>query len=86
MNGLAVRSPLEMALLHGTNDSTIPIARAREARDVLIGAGFDVHLRELGGFEHNTIYTRGESVVRPAWEFLKSTALEQEPRYQAYTY
>ena len=83
---LAAPRKMPMALLHGTSDSTIPIARAREARDILIGAGFDVHLRELGGFEHNTIYTRGESVVRPAWEFLKSKALEQEPRYQAYTY
>jgi len=62
------------------------IAIARQARDALISAGFAVDFRELPGYEHNTLYTRGDSVVQPAWAFLKIQALEGEPKYHVYNY
>jgi poly(3-hydroxybutyrate) depolymerase len=77
---------LPIAIFHGTRDNVIPIAIARQARDVLVGAGFGVAFRELPGHEHNTIYSRGDSVVQPAWAFLKAQALDGEPRYQVYSY
>ena len=45
-----------------------------------------MELHELPGYEHNTIYTRGDTIARPAWEFLKATALDEDPRYQVYNY
>jgi predicted esterase len=77
---------LPIAMFHGTRDTVIPIGTAREARDTLLGAGFQVVFRELAGYEHNTIYTRAESIIQPAWEFLKTKALEQEPHFQVYAY
>jgi poly(3-hydroxybutyrate) depolymerase len=77
---------LPIAILHGTRDNVIPIAIARQARDALVAAGFAVDFRELPGYEHNTLYTRGDSVVQPAWAFLKTQALEAEPRYHVYSY
>src|SRR2546423_1263456 len=77
---------LPIAMFHGSRDTVIPIATAREARDALLGAGFQVDFRELAGYEHNTIYTRGESIIQPAWEFLKTRVLEQEPHFQVYAY
>ena len=75
---------LPIALFHGTSDRVIPISAAREARDALVAAGFQADLKELAGYEHNTIYTQGYNIVGPAWEFLKTKALEDEPRYQVY--
>ena len=50
-----------------------------------MAAGFPVDFRELAGYEHNTLYTRGDTVVQPAWAFLKTQALEGEPKYQVYS-
>jgi len=77
---------LPIAMFHGTRDNVVPIAIARQARDALISAGFAVDFRELPGYEHNTLYTRGDSVVQPAWAFLKIQALEGEPKYHVYNY
>jgi hypothetical protein len=49
-------------------------------------AGFQVDFHELAGYEHNTLYARGDTVVGPAWEFLKTEALDEEPRDQVYSY
>ena len=76
---------LPIAMFHGTRDNVVPIAIARQARDALISAGFAVDFRELPGYEHNTLYTR-DSVVQPAWAFLKIQALEGEPKYHVYNY
>jgi poly(3-hydroxybutyrate) depolymerase len=75
---------LPIAMFHGTRDNVVPIAIARQARDALISAGFAVDFRELPGYEHNTLYTRGDSIVQPAWAFLKAQAREGEPKYQVY--
>lgn len=83
---LAARRKLPVVLLHGTNDSTIPIDAARRTRDALIEAGFPVDYRELPQYEHNTIYTRGDSVIGPVWESLKKQVLEQDPHYQVYSF
>ena len=83
---LAAPRKLPIAIFHGTSDGTIPIDAARRARDVLVKAGFPVDYHELPGYEHNTIYTRSESVMQPAWDFLKAHALDADPRYQPYSY
>jgi predicted esterase len=83
---LAAHRKLPIVMLHGTNDSTIPIDAARRARDALVEAGFPVDYRELPQYEHNTIYTRGDSIIQPVWELLKKHALEQDPHYQVYSY
>jgi poly(3-hydroxybutyrate) depolymerase len=83
---LGAARKLPIAMFHGTSDSTIPIASGREGRDALQKAGFAVDFRELLGYEHNTLYTRGDTVVRPVWEFLKTKALAEEPHYQIYSY
>jgi poly(3-hydroxybutyrate) depolymerase len=77
---------LPIALFHGTSDNVIPIGTAREGRDALVKSGFQVDFRELAGYEHNTLYTRGDTIIRPAWEFLKTKALDEAPRYQVYSY
>jgi poly(3-hydroxybutyrate) depolymerase len=77
---------LPIAIFHGTKDETIPIANALRTRDLLIKAGFPVDFHELPGYEHNSIYGRGDSILQPAWEFLKSHTLDADPRYQAYSY
>jgi dipeptidyl aminopeptidase/acylaminoacyl peptidase len=73
-------------MVHGTSDSTIPIATGREGRDALMRAGFPVEFHDLQGYEHNTLYSRGDTIVRPAWEFLKSKTLDEDPHYQVYAY
>ena len=83
---LSAPRKLPIAMFHGTSDTVIPIATGREGRDALTGAGFPVDFRDLPGYEHNTIYTRGETIVRPAWEFLKAKVLDEDPRYQVYSY
>ena len=75
---------LPIAMFHGTRDAIIPIAIGRQTRDTLAAAGFTVDFRELPGYEHNTLYTRGDTVVQPAWECLKAHALDAEPRYKVY--
>jgi len=77
---------LPIAMFHGTKDQVIPIAVAREARDALMQSGFPIAFHELPGFEHNTLYSRGDAVVQPAWDFLKTKALDEEPRYRVYSY
>jgi poly(3-hydroxybutyrate) depolymerase len=77
---------LPIAMFHGTKDNVIPIGIAREGRDALLMAGFQINFHELAGYEHNTLYARGDTVVGPAWEFLKTEALDEEPRYQVYSY
>ena len=76
---------LPIVIFHGTRDAIIPIAIGRQTRDALVAAGFPVDFRELPGYEHNTLYTRGDTVVQPAWAFLKTQALEGEPKYQVYS-
>ena len=76
---------LPIVIFHGTRDAIIPIAIGRQTRDALVAAGFPVDFRELPGYEHNTLYTRGDTVVHPAWAFLKTQALEGEPKYQVYS-
>ena len=76
---------LPIAIFHGTRDAIIPIAIGKQTRDALVAAGFPVDFRELPGYEHNTLYTRGDSVVQPAWAFLKTQALEGEPKYKIYS-
>jgi len=75
---------LPIAIFDGTRDAMIPIAIGRQTRDALVAAGFPVDFRELPGYEHNTLYTRGDSVVQPAWAFLKTQVLDGEPKYQVY--
>jgi poly(3-hydroxybutyrate) depolymerase len=81
---LTASRKLPMVMFHGTRDSVIPIEAARESRDVLLKSGFPIDFRELAGFEHNTLYLRGVTIVGPAWEFLKTKALDEEPRFQVY--
>jgi poly(3-hydroxybutyrate) depolymerase len=81
---LSALRKLPIAMFHGTSDNTIPITVGREGRDALLADGFPVELHELVGYEHNTLYTRPDTVIRPAWEFLKQQALADEPRYQVY--
>jgi poly(3-hydroxybutyrate) depolymerase len=83
---LAAPRKLPIAIFHGTSDGTIAIDMARSARDVLVKAGFPVDFHELAGYEHNSIYGRGDSILQPAWEFMKAHALEADPRYQPYSY
>src|SRR5205814_1749209 len=83
---LAAPRKLPIAMFHGTRDNLIPLGTAREGRDALLMSGFQVDFRELAGYEHNTLYTRGDTIVGPAWEFLKTKALDEEPRYQLYSY
>lgn len=83
---LAAPRKLPIAMFHGTRDNVIPLGTAREGRDALLTSGFQVDFRELAGYEHNTLYTRGDTIVGPAWEFLKAKALDEEPRYQVYSY
>jgi poly(3-hydroxybutyrate) depolymerase len=82
----AAQRKVPMALFHGTKDSNIPIDAALQTRDVLRKAGFPVDSHELPGYEHNSIYSRGDTVIEPAWDFLKAHALDADPRYQAYGY
>jgi poly(3-hydroxybutyrate) depolymerase len=77
---------LPIVLFHGTSDSVVPILSGREARDALTKAGFPAELHELPGFEHNTLYTRGYVIAPQVWEFLKGHALDEDPRYQVYSY
>ena len=77
---------LPIVMLHGTSDTAVPIASGREARDALLKAGFPVQFHDLVGFEHNSLYTRGEAITRPVWEFLKRQVLDEDPRYQVYSY
>src|SRR3954469_6136832 len=81
---LSAPRKLPIAMFHGTSDHTIPITVGREGRDALVNAGFPVEFHELPGYEHNTLYTRPDTVVRQAWEFLKKQALDSEPHYQMY--
>lgn len=81
---LSAPRKLPIAMFHGTSDHTIPITVGREGRDALVKAGFPVEFHELLGYEHNTLYTRSDTVVRQAWEFLKKQALDTEPHYQMY--
>jgi len=83
---LAAPRKLPIAMFHGTRDNVIPVETARESRDVLLQAGFSIDFRELAGFEHNSLYIRGVTIVEPAWEFLRTKALDEEPRYQVYSY
>jgi poly(3-hydroxybutyrate) depolymerase len=82
---LSAPRKLPVAMFHGTSDTVIPMATGREGRDAMSGAGFPVEFHELPGYEHNTLYTRGDTIVRPAWEFLKTKVLEEDPRYQVYS-
>jgi predicted esterase len=77
---------LPLVMFHGTSDTTVPISSGREARDALLKAGFPVEFHDLMGFEHNSLYTRGEAITRPVWESLKGHALDEDPRYQVYSY
>jgi poly(3-hydroxybutyrate) depolymerase len=83
-----LRAPrkLPIVMLHGTRDQVIPIAIGREGRDALRKAEFDVDFRELSGYEHNTLYSRGDTIVGPVWEFLKTKALAEDPHFQVYSY
>ena len=83
-----LRAPrkLPIAMFHGTSDQVVPIGAGREGRDALQASGFAVDFRELPGYEHNTLYSRGDTVVRPAWEFLKTKTLDEDPHYQVYAY
>jgi predicted esterase len=83
---LSTPRKLPIAMFHGTSDTVIPIATGREGRDALLASGFPVDFHDLAGYEHNTIYTRGETIVRPAWAFLKTKVLDEDPRYQVYSY
>jgi predicted esterase len=83
---LAAPRKVPIAMFHGTRDDVIPLASAREGRDALLRSGFQVDFHELPGYEHNTLYARGDTLVAPAWEFLKTKALDEEPRYQVYSY
>jgi poly(3-hydroxybutyrate) depolymerase len=83
---LSAPRKLPIAMWHGTIDKVIPMAAGREGRDALKGSGFSVEFHELPGYEHNTLYTRGDTVVGPVWEFLKSKVLGEDPRYQVYSY
>jgi poly(3-hydroxybutyrate) depolymerase len=83
---LSAARKLPIVMFHGTSDQVIPIVTGREGRDALQKAGFTVDFRELPGYEHNTLYSRGDTVARPAWEFLKQQVLAEDPRYQIYAY
>jgi poly(3-hydroxybutyrate) depolymerase len=83
---LSAPRKLPIAMFHGTSDTVIPMAAGREGRDALLASGFPVDFRDLAGYEHNTLYTRGDTVVRPAWEFLETKGLDEDPRYQVYSY
>lgn len=77
---------LPIIMLHGANDTVVPMATGRDARNALQAAGFTVDFRELLGFEHNSLYTHGDAVPRLAWEFFKQQVLGEEPRFQIYNY
>ena len=81
-----LRAPrkLPIVMFHGTSDQVIPIVTGREGRDALRKSDFGVDFRELPGYEHNTLYSRGDTIVRPALEFLKTKALTEEPHFQIY--
>jgi predicted esterase len=83
---LAAPRKVPIVLFHGTSDDAISIDAARRTKEALVKAGFPVVFRELPGYQHNTIYTRGDTIVEPAWAFLKDQVLDAEPRYQAYSY
>ena len=53
---LAAPSKLPDRDVSPTSDNLIPMATAREGRDALLEAGFQVDFRELAGCEHNTLY------------------------------
>lgn len=73
-----------MALFQGTADATVPLAGARDARDVLVAHDFPAKLTEIVGRDHN-YYHRADEITRQAWAFFRDVSLNDDPQYQVYS-
>jgi poly(3-hydroxybutyrate) depolymerase len=78
----AVRK-IPMAIWVGTNDPFFPLAAVRATRDVLNARGFKTELTEIHGHTHN-YYGRASDINRKVWEFLQTSRLDADPKYQRY--
>ena len=77
------KSPI--ALFVGTRDRFFPLEVVRDTRDQLNNQGFSVELTELPGHDHN-YYDVASKINQSAWEFLKKHQLNEDPRYEQYTW
>jgi poly(3-hydroxybutyrate) depolymerase len=69
----------------GTNDAFFPLAAVRATRDALVGAGFPAQLEEIKGHTHD-YYGVAPDINARVWQFLRSHALEADPKYKEYDF
>lgn len=76
---------IPISIFVGTNDQFVPLSIVRATRDTLNARGFKPELTEIKGGTH-WYYDRAPEINQSAWEFLKTRALDSEPKYETYVF
>jgi dienelactone hydrolase len=82
--GMAKRK-IPISIQVGDSDEYFPVKIVRATRDALKNAGFTVDLIEIPNHDH-WYYDQASKFNQTAWEFLKKTELDAEPKYQKYNW
>ena len=69
----------------GTADPFFPLTDVRGTRDMLNKNGFDAHLTEMPGHDHN-YYDPAPKINAGVWSFLKEQKLAADPQYTQYSF
>jgi tetratricopeptide (TPR) repeat protein len=69
----------------GNMDPLYPVAVVRETRNALKAAEFPVELKEIPNHGHY-YYDLAPNINQAAWNFLKTNALSEEPRFEDHTF
>jgi poly(3-hydroxybutyrate) depolymerase len=72
-----------LAIWVGTNDTFFPLDKVRSTRDAFAQSGFKVELNEIAGHTHD-YYSISGRINRSAWEFLRKSSLDAEPKWISY--
>lgn len=73
---------IPVAYYIGTRDRWWTLQQTRACRNALVTRGFPVHYVELKGADHD-FYARAPTITKDAWDFLRQSALQAEPRFDA---
>ena len=69
-----------LAIIVGDRDAYFPVSAVRATEAALKGRGHEVEVKVIKGHDH-WYYDRAPEFNRDAWDFLKSRALDADPRY-----
>jgi poly(3-hydroxybutyrate) depolymerase len=72
-----------VAIFVGDRDALFPVSSVKATEAALKGRGFPIEVTIIKGHDH-WYYDRAPEINRNAWDFLKSHALGEDPKYKEY--